>query len=301
MSFSSDLKTELSEIYVHAAHCRIAELSALTSLLGKYSDENIIIKSEKEQCIAKISRLIRKTFDNSEKMMYTSICSGQNVIKIEKSLANEMISTLKLSIKGEEIYSDDQVFENTCCKRAFIRGAFLAVGSISSPEKKHHFEMDYSDDLRAEQIIKIIKVFDIYPKVVVRRNSYVVYLKDGDEIANILSVIEAPNALMTFENFRIVKDIRNSINREVNCETANISKIAGASVKQIEDIEFIDKLKGRDFLPDSLREVADIRVENPLLSLKELGEMMNPPIGKSGVNHRLRRISILADKLREEL
>ena len=262
MSFSSDLKTELSEIYVHAAHCRIAELSALTSLLGKYSDENIIIKSEKEQCIAKISRLIRKTFDNSEKMMYTSICSGQNVIKIEKSLANEMISTLKLSIKGEEIYSDD---------------------------------------LRAEQIIKIIKVFDIYPKVVVRRNSYVVYLKDGDEIANILSVIEAPNALMTFENFRIVKDIRNSINREVNCETANISKIAGASVKQIEDIEFIDKLKGRDFLPDSLREVADIRVENPLLSLKELGEMMNPPIGKSGVNHRLRRISILADKLREEL
>ena len=106
---------------------------------------------------------------------------------------------------------------------------------------------------------------------------------------------------MTFENFRIVKDIRNSINREVNCETANISKIAGASVKQIEDIEFIDKLKGRDFLPDSLREVADIRVENPLLSLKELGEMMNPPIGKSGVNHRLRRISILADKLREEL
>ena len=161
--------------------------------------------------------------------------------------------------------------------------------------------MDYSDDLRAEQIIKIIKVFDIYPKVVVRRNSYVVYLKDGDEIANILSVIEAPNALMTFENFRIVKDIRNSINREVNCETANISKIAGASVKQIEDIEFIDKLKGRDFLPDSLREVADIRVENPLLSLKELGEMMNPPIGKSSVNHRLRRISILADKLREEL
>ena len=104
---------------------------------------------------------------------------------------------------------------------------------------------------------------------------------------------------MTFENVRIVKDIRNSINREVNCETANISKVASASVKQIRDIEYIDAEMGRDYLPDSLRELADVRIANPLLSLKELGDMLEPPIGKSGVNHRLRRISALADKLRE--
>ena len=159
--------------------------------------------------------------------------------------------------------------------------------------------MVFPDEKKAGQMIECMKVFDTDPKVVVRRNSYVVYIKDGDEIASLLSVMGAVNSLMTFENVRIVKDIRNSINREVNCETANISKVASASVKQIKDIEYIDSEMGRDYLPDSLRELADVRIANPLLSLKELGDMLQPPIGKSGVNHRLRRISALADKLRE--
>ena len=159
--------------------------------------------------------------------------------------------------------------------------------------------MVFSVKESADQITECMKVFYTDPKVVVRRNSYVVSIKDGDEIASILSVMGAVNSLMTFENSRIVKDIRNSINREVNCETANISKVASAAVKQIRDIEYIDEKMGRDFLPESLRDLADVRIANPLLSLKELGDLLSPPIGKSGVNHRLRRISELADKLRE--
>ncbi|MCR5149511.1 MAG: DNA-binding protein WhiA [Eubacterium sp.] len=300
MSFSSDLKNELAEINPHAQHCRIAELSALISLLGKYFDEKIMIRTENEVVFNKICRLVRKTFDNAEEMMYTSMSSGTNILWISGNLKNDVFLTLKLREEDGVLTAGNEVTQKTCCKRAYIRGTFLAVGSMSSPEKKHHFELDLPDEIRADQMMEMINAFDISPKKVVRRNSYVVYLKDGDEIADMLSVIEAAASLMTFENMRIVKDIRNSINREVNCETANISKIAGAAVKQIEDIEYIDKSMGRDYLPETLRVIADIRVENPLLSLKEIGEMLDPPIGKSGVNHRLRRISKLADKLRGE-
>lgn len=300
MSFSADLKLELSEIQPHAQHCRIAELAGLVSLLGKYFDKKILIRIENEVVFNKICRLLRKTFDIAPEMMYTSMSSGINILELSDILADEIIKTLKLREEDGILSVDNVVFQRSCCKRAFLRGVFLAVGSISSPEKKHHFELDLPDEEKTVQIMEVMKSFDISPKRVERRGSFVVYLKDGDEISNILSVIEASGSLMSFENMRIVKDIRNSINREVNCETANIGRIAGAAVKQMEDIDYITKTRGREYLPDSLRVIAELRAENPLLSLKELGELVDPPIGKSGVNHRLRRISMIADRLRSE-
>ena len=299
MSFSADLKNELAEIMPQAAHCRLAFLAGIVSSAGKMEGEKLVIRLETEPLQKKIQRIIRKTFDNAEEMMYTSNSGGRDKMIITGSLVDDFFSTLKLSDVSGGLYANNIVIEKTCCKRAFIRGTFLTVGSVSSPEKNYHFEIVFPDEKRAGQMVECMKVFDTDPKVVVRRNSYVVYIKDGDEIANLISVMGAVNSLMTFENVRIVKDIRNSINREVNCETANISKVASASVKQIRDIEYIDAEMGRDYLPDSLRELADVRIANPLLSLKELGDMLEPPIGKSGVNHRLRRISALADKLRE--
>ena len=267
MSFSTDLKSELSEIMPSAVHCRLAFLAGVVVSAGKLEGGELNIRLENESLQKVLQRIIRKTFDNTDEMMYTSNSGGQKKMIITGTLVDDFFSTLKLSDVSGSLYTNNIVIEKTCCKRAFIRGAFLTVGSVSSPEKSYHFEM--------------------------------VYIKDGDEIASLLSVMGAVNSLMTFENVRIVKDIRNSINREVNCETANISKVASASVKQIKDIEYIDSEMGRDYLPDSLRELADVRIANPLLSLKELGDMLQPPIGKSGVNHRLRRISALADKLRE--
>lgn len=299
MSFSADLKTELLGIMPQAMHCRVAFLAGIVTSSGRMRGEKLEIRLENEELLKKINHIIRKTFDNTDEMMYTSNSGGQRKLIVTGSLVDDFFSTLKLSDVSGDLIANNIVIEKTCCKRAFIRGAFLTVGSVSSPEKNYHFEIVLPDEIRAAQMIGCMKVFDTDPKVVVRRNSYVVYIKDGDEIASLISVMGAGSSLMTFENVRIVKDIRNNVNREVNCETANISKVASASVKQIRDIEYIDSEMGRDYLPDSLRELADIRIANPLLSLKELGDMLEPPIGKSGVNHRLRRISVLADRLRE--
>lgn len=191
------------------------------------------------------------------------------------------------------------VVQNTCCRRAFIRGAFLASGSISDPEKFYHFEIVCATNAKAEQLKELIATFDIEAKIVVRKKYYVVYIKEGSQIVDILNVMEAPVALMELENIRILKEMRNSVNRQVNCETANINKTVSAAVKQMDDIRYIQTTIGLDGLPDNLREMALVRLELPDATLKELGEALNPPVGKSGVNHRLRKLGILADDLRE--
>ena len=152
---------------------------------------------------------------------------------------------------------------------------------------------------KAEQLRELIATFDIEAKIVRRKKYYVVYIKEGSQIVDILNVMEAPVALMELENIRILKEMRNSVNRQVNCETANINKTVSAAVKQMDDIRYIQAVIGLDGLPDNLREMALVRLERPDATLKELGEALNPPVGKSGVNHRLRKLGILADDLRE--
>jgi DNA-binding protein WhiA len=151
---------------------------------------------------------------------------------------------------------------------------------------------------KAVQLQEIIGTFGLDAKVVFRKRHYVVYLKEGSGIVDILNVMEAHVALMQLENVRIVKEVRNSINRRVNCETANISKTVSAAMKQIEDIKLIDETTGINNLPDSLRDLAEVRLQNPDASLLVLGNMLNPPVGKSGVNHRLRKLAQIADELR---
>ena len=151
---------------------------------------------------------------------------------------------------------------------------------------------------KAEQLKEIIATFSVEAKIVVRKKYYVVYIKEGSQIVEILSVMEAPVALMELENIRILKEMRNSVNRQVNCETANINKTVSAAVKQLEDIEYIRDTVGLDYLPESLAEIAQARLERPDATLKELGEALSPPVGKSGVNHRLRKVSAIAENLR---
>jgi hypothetical protein len=192
------------------------------------------------------------------------------------------------------------VIQNPCCRRAFIRGAFLAAGSISDPERSYHFEIACSTEAKALQLQAIIATFDIEARIVVRKKYFVVYIKDGNQIVDILNVMEAPVALMELENIRILKEMRGSVNRQVNCETANINKTVSAAVKQMDDIILIRDTIGFDSLPENLEEIARARLEKPEATLKELGESLEPPVGKSGVNHRLRKLSILAEELREK-
>ena len=227
-----------------------------------------------------------------------------SVVVKEHDDARKVLEATKLINENNEICENLSIVNNMvimqeCCKRAFIRGAFLTTGSISDPEKFYHFEIVCATEAKAEQLQKIIKFFEIDAKIVERKKHFVVYIKEGSGIVDILNVMEAHVALMNLENVRILKEMRNSVNRKVNCETANLKKTVSASVKQIEDIKYIRDTVGLSTLSEGLEEMAMLRLDNPEASLKELGSMLNPPVGKSGVNHRLRKICDIADGLKK--
>ena len=314
MSFSSKEKDELSRQENPARHCQIAEIAAILSLCGKIkiSDQDhfsIEIHTENVAVARKYFTLLKKTFNigtdvSIRRGAYLKRNRTYIVAVREHEDAIRVLQAAKLLNEYGEVSENlsvvrNVVVQNTCCRRAFIRGAFLASGSISDPEKFYHFEIVCATQPKAEQLRELIATFDIEAKIVRRKKYYVVYIKEGSQIVDILNVMEAPVALMELENIRIVKEMRNSVNRQVNCETANINKTVSAAVKQMDDIRYIQAVIGLDGLPDNLREMALVRLERPDATLKELGEALNPPVGKSGVNHRLRKLGILADDLRE--
>ena len=297
MSFSSDVKNELYGNISKARHCQIAELSAIISFgcrLRIDGNESVLeLEQDNNRLQRKFFSLINKThsFDKSESV------SGHKVIEVLKT--TKIIDDEKLECV-ELDYINKLIIQQPCCKKAFIRGAFLSAGTISDPNKSYHFEIVAITSRQAEELREILEFFEVRAKIVSRKNHFVVYLKEGSQIVDVLNVMGAHKSLMDLENVRIVKEMRNSVNRKVNCETANISKMINASVKQIEDIEYIEKTIGLSNLPDVLGEMANVRLEHPDTPLKELGEYLSTPIGKSGVNHRLRRISEIADKLRNQ-
>jgi DNA-binding protein WhiA len=185
-----------------------------------------------------------------------------------------------------------------CCRRAFIKGAFLAGGSVSDPDKSYHFEIAVPTKEHAEFLAGVIKKCGPNAKIGKRKDNYIVYIKDGEGIAELLNVMEAHVALMDIENVRILKDVRNSVNRQVNCDIANTRKTVGAAHRQIECIEYIKEHAAPDFLSPELAEMAAVRLENPEASLYELGQMLSIPLGKSGVNHRLAKLCEIAGDLR---
>jgi len=326
MSFSKDVKEELSAQYSNARHCRLAELAAILTCEGRIicfgTRYYLKLQTENYLVARKYFTLIRKTFNINidvsvktnksikKNRMYTLIIRNPEKIDlilqatklsfdplIVNHLAGMFVSEPSISV--ELGVSDSVLTQNSCCKRAFIRGAFLASGSMSNPKKAYHLEIVVSSEEKAEQIRNLIQSFAIDAKTILRKRNYVVYIKEGSQIVDLLNVMEAHRALMELENVRILKEMRNSINRQVNCEAANISKTVNAAGKQIEDIVYIRNHGGLGDLADGLEDIARIRIEYPEASLKELGEMLIPPIGKSGVNHRLRKLSLIAEQLRE--
>ena len=219
-------------------------------------------------------------------------------IVVRKNMTNGSTSYF-MRWAGEELLAvKNALVQAVCCKRAYIRGAFIAAGSMSDPSKSYHFEIVCGELAQAEYVRDMINSFDLDAKIVTRKKTFVVYLKEGSQIVDVLNIMEAHIALMELENVRILKEMRNSVNRKVNCETANINKTVSAAVRQMEDIVYVRDTVGLDYLPEGLRDVALTRLENPDATLKELGSLMADPVGKSGVNHRLRKISEIADKLR---
>jgi len=313
MSFSSGVKEELSRQLSPARHCRIAEIAAVISMCGKIQISEhgrycIKIHTENISVARKYFTLLKKTFNIS---INVSIRQGTGnrkgrtytvgILRHEDAFlvlqAAKLLSTDGGTL-GNLGITQNVVIQHNCCKRAFIRGAFLVAGSISDPEKSYHFEIVCSAQLQAMQLKLLLISFGLDAKIVLRKKYFVVYLKEGSQIVDVLNVMEAPISLMELENIRIIREMRGSVNRQVNCETANINKTVSAAVKQIEDITYIRDTVGFGMLSQSLEEIAELRLSRPEATLKELGEALNPPVGKSGINHRLRKLGDLADKIR---
>lgn len=312
MSFSSEVKEELSRQMSPARHCRLAEIMAIIRTCGKITISednlyNVIVYTENIAVARKYYNLIKKTFSWSpsisvRKNIYLKKNQIYTIGIFNHGQAVQILKATKLLNQSYDIEELDAranvVIQQTCCKRAFIRGVFLASGSISDPVKGYHFEIVCSDRKKAEQISEVISAFSLSSKIIKRKKYYIVYLKEGDMIVDILNVMQASKALMQLENIRIWKEMRNSVNRRVNCETANLNKTVSAAMRQLEEIKFLRDHVGLEGLPDGLREIAVLRLEHTDASLKELGEMLDPPVGKSGVNHRLRKLGQMAQDLK---
>ena len=302
MSFSGQIKEELAQVISSPRHCQLAELAALVQFCGHIEEDgSLLVQSENPLVIRKCFTLLKKTFkieavakSQMQTQNYRLFVTGEDAFRV--------LEALKICDTAGHLMmrhlTDPVLIKNSCCKRAYLRGCYMAVGSMSDPYKSYHLELVCGLQAQAEQLLKILHDFSLDAKMIIRKKYHVVYMKEGENIADFLNITEAHKALIEFENTRIYKGMRNMVNRKVNCEAANITKTVNAATRQVEDIRLIREKMGLEGLPEPLRQMAYVRLENPQASLGELGKLLDPPVGKSGVNHRLRKLGELAKELK---
>ena len=311
-SFSLGVKSELARVSPERDCCRLAELAAIARLDGFVTiggDDGIgmYIATEYSSVARIVYSLVKDVFG----IEATLTVKRQNRLKkrmlyqIGVAGLSEMqtiLRTLGIFTGKNRMYPGikKDLIKNKCCRRSYLRGAFLGGGYVSNPDGAYHLALTTASEELGRDLTELINSFPGFnAKMSSRKTSYMVYLKDSRQIADFLALIGAHGGLLEFENARVLKDVKNQINRIVNCETANIGKAANAAVKQLNEIRLIDRQFGLDILGPSLAQIARLRLENPEENLKELGEMMTPPLGKSGVNHRLRKITEFAERIQE--
>lgn len=305
MSFSSDVKRELAQAVCEDSYDCASEIAALILFGGEirinetgtptpvFHTENELVADRFRRLAAVLGiDIIRTDYPHS----YMAADDSMGIALLRSC---GLIDNLGRVVDEEDIFNNHLLQINSC-QRAFLRGAFLASGSVTDPNKNYHFEITCENETLAALLRQQMEYFGLDAKAVRRKKYYVVYMKEGAMISDILAVMSGHISKLNFENIRIYKDVRNVINRRVNCETANINKTVSASRKQIEDIQYIQKTIGFSRLPEPLREVACARLEDPSASLKELGQNLDHPVGKSGVNHRLRKLSQMAQEIRDK-
>ncbi|MBZ4646614.1 MAG: cell division protein WhiA [Petroclostridium sp.] len=312
MSFSSRTKNELCRLEKDGNCCCIAELAGIICFAGiikNGTDENYLkISTENASVARRVFNLTKWTFGvhtiiNIKKNRSPKHMNSYSLYVKDKENLSRILKELRLISSGGDYENlicfriNNHMVDRECCKKAFIRGAFLGGGSITDPESTYHLELVTHHYLLSKDVCDLLGQFDLQAKTILRKSNYVIYFKGSENIVDFLNIIGAHKSLMELENIRIMKEMRNNVNRMVNCETANLEKTVNASLKQIQNIEFIQNTLGLEKLPAVLQEIARLRLEYKEASLKELGEMLHPPIGKSGVNHRLRKLQNIAENL----
>lgn len=307
MSFSTTTKEELARIETTKECCRLAELASLIRMDGTLQisanqQYSLNVTTENASVARKIYNLAKELLQlPADIVVRRKLRLKKNNSYLVKIYPRGLDDLQKLGIvnKEGEIQAgiEKSLIKRRCDQKAYLRGAFLAGGSISNPEGNYHLEIITNDEVLAQDISLLFHKFALNAKVSIRKNFHVVYLKESEHIFEFLALIGAHKALFEFENIRILKGMRNQVNRIVNCETANLNKTVDAAVRQVENIKMIEGSIGFQALPDNLQEIARLRLEFPDATLKELGEMLIPKVGKSGVNHRLRKIDEIAEKI----
>ena len=309
MSFSVVTKDEMARIIPKKNCCKMAELAALVKMDGSLEISGnrlgLNIVTENAGVARKILTLIKVFFSPSTQVIVRRKVRlrKNNIYQVkvgsEPGIKDILVRLGMLDQDGqltEELKGE--LISRACCQKAYLRGAFLGGGSVNNPEGDYHLEVITNKERHALDIANVMRKFDLSAKVSSRKNWYVVYLKESEQIITCLNIMGAHTALLDFENARIYKDMRNQVNRLVNCETANLNKTVDAAVRQLESIKMIDGLVGLEKLPESLRATAEMRLKNPDMSLRELGDLLQPKAGKSCVNHRMRKLEKIAGKLR---
>lgn len=308
LSFASETKKELTNLDVKPC-CLKAELSALIRMNGSLSFSNrkliLDVQTENAAIARRIYTLTKKQYDVPvELLVRKKMRLKKNNVYIVRLVerVKEILEDLK--ILGENFTFNHDISKDLvakkCCKRSYIRGAFLAGGSVNNPEtSSYHLEIFSLYKEHNDSLSELMNTFQLNSKTLERKKGYITYLKEAEKIAEFLTLVGAHNALLRFEDVRIVRDMRNSVNRLVNCETANLNKTIGAALRQVENIKYIDEKIGLHALPEKLREIAELRIRYQDVTLKELGEMVSSgKISKSGINHRLRKLDQIAEQLR---
>ena len=312
MSFSSSVRDELSRVEEHHPCCRKSELAALLRgglCLRRVSGQfRLLFVSEHAALLRHVFSTVKALYHSGPEVMVlkTHRFRDHAVYRLDFSaLASGSDEKGLLHDCGIEVLEDKLHYlpwrpKAKCCRRAYLRGCFLATGSISDPDRSYHLEISFPDALLLSEFQSFLHEYGIDAKHIRRKGHLLAYLKEGQEIVDFLNIAGAHISLMQLENIRILKDVRNQVNRIVNCETANLEKTVNASFRQMEHIRYLDSHVGLDSLPDGLREVARLRLDHSEVSLQELGDMLNPVLTKSGVNHRLRKLEQLAMQEREK-
>ncbi|PRZ16350.1 hypothetical protein CLV36_10258 [Laceyella sediminis] len=310
MSFTSTIKKELTQLESDDC-CKRAELSALIRMNGSVHVKQkalvLDLITENPSTARYVFSLIKKLYQLQPEVL----------VRKKVRLKKNNVYLIRLSTRTEEILADlcifkqgswervtgisPDLFTEPCCKRAYLRGAFLAAGSVNNPDSaSYHLEIVSTYYDHSEALCQLMNDFQLHAKTIERKKGFVVYIKEGDKIGEFLNIIGAHPSLLRFEDARILKDMRNSVNRLVNCETANLNKTIQAAMRQIENIRLIEEVLGLDHLPDRLKEVAETRLKYPDVNLAELGQLLpSGKVSKSAINHRLRKLDELAHKLRE--
>ncbi len=313
MSFSADTKNELAHVEPEKKCCMLAEIAGFIRMCGSIrlaggGKFEIVTATEHPAVARHYKRMLKEYFGIDAELAVgqgSGLKKGRSyLLSIGPENLSEQIlrETGILMVKEGMNYISDGIYDGLirtkCCRKAYLRGIFLASGTITDPEKSYHLEFSCSSQILAGDVKKLINSFvDLHAKVSARKKNYAVYVKEAEQIIDILAIMGAHSQIFAFEDVRITKEIRNKANRINNCDNANIDKTLKAAEKQLSWIRKIQETKGLAFLPDKLREVAVLRLENPEATLQELADMMDPPMKKSGLNNRFRKIEELAGKL----